>query len=99
MYNTYLYAIANEGVDSENTYPYKGKVKNSHLLNYCIQVQSFFFQQYSCTFSRDNAAAQMSGSVFIKQGSESDLLAAVASVGPVSVAVDGRNKAFRVCPT
>ena len=39
----------------------------------------------------------MSGSVFIKQGSESDLLAAVASVGPVSVAVDGRNKAFRVC--
>ena len=34
--------------------------------------------------------------VAIKSGDEAGLLAAVASVGPVSVAMDGRNKAFRV---
>ena len=39
----------------------------------------------------------MSGIVSIKTGDETDLQAAVASVGPVSVAVDGRNTAFRVC--
>ena len=38
----------------------------------------------------------MSGSVAIPCGDEEKLQAAVASVGPVAVAVDGRNKAFRV---
>ena len=32
----------------------------------------------------------------MKPGDEGGLQAAVASVGPVAVAVDGRNKAFRV---
>lgn len=38
----------------------------------------------------------MSGTVTVKSGSESDLLAAVASAGPVSVAVDATSKLFRV---
>ena len=38
----------------------------------------------------------MSGSIEITSGSESDLQSAVANVGPVSVAVDGSNNAFRV---
>lgn len=38
----------------------------------------------------------MSGIVTIKSGSESDLLSAVANVGPVAVAVDGASNAFRV---
>lgn len=38
----------------------------------------------------------MSGSVAIKQGSETDLLSAVANVGPIAVAVDGSSNAFRV---
>ena len=38
----------------------------------------------------------MSGSVAVPTGDETELQAAVASVGPVAVAVDGRNKAFRV---
>ncbi|CAI8032362.1 Cathepsin L [Geodia barretti] len=37
----------------------------------------------------------MSGSVAVPTGDEKELQAAVASVGPVAVAVDGRNKAFR----
>lgn len=38
----------------------------------------------------------MSGMVAIASGSEGDLQAAVANVGPVAVAIDGANNAFRV---
>ena len=38
----------------------------------------------------------MSGIISIPTGSEKDLLAAVATVGPVSVAVDASTNAFRV---
>lgn len=38
----------------------------------------------------------MSGSIEINSGSESDLQSAVANVGPVSVAIDASNNAFRV---
>ena len=42
MYNTYLYTVANEGVDSEDTYSYKGKVNSLKWPNYCIQIYSLF---------------------------------------------------------
>ena len=38
----------------------------------------------------------MSGTVQVKSGSETYLKAAVASAGPVSVAVDANSNAFRV---
>lgn len=38
----------------------------------------------------------MSSIISIHAGSEQDLLEAVATVGPVSVAVDGSTNAFRV---
>ena len=38
----------------------------------------------------------MSGSIEISSGSEDDLQCAVANVGPVSVAIDASNNAFRV---
>ena len=53
-------------------------------------------QQYSCKYSKNNIGAKMSGTVAIKSGSESSLQAAVANVGPVSVAVDAASTAFRV---
>ena len=48
-------------------------------------------------YSKDNTGARISGSVRVPSGSESDLLAAVATAGPVAVAVDASSKAFRVC--
>ena len=39
----------------------------------------------------------MSGSIAISSGSEEDLQCAVAYIGPVAVAVDASNNAFRVC--
>ena len=38
----------------------------------------------------------MSGVVSIKSGSEQDLFAAVATVGPIAVAVDASSNGFRV---
>ena len=53
-----------------------------------------FMQQSSCSYTKTGRVAQMSGSVKIT--SETELLTAVAYVGPVSVAVDASNNAFRV---
>lgn len=50
-----------------------------------------------CQFDEDAVGATMSGMVVIKPGSESELQAAVAYVGPVSVAVDASSNGFRVC--
>ncbi len=54
------------------------------------------FQQTSCSYSKSNKGASMSGTVQVKTGSESDLQAAVATAGPVAVAVDGSPNYFRV---
>ena len=64
--------------------------------NDCSFMHPSPFQQYSCGYSVNARAAQMSGSIQIAQGSESDLITAVAYVGPVSVAVDASSNAFRV---
>lgn len=53
-------------------------------------------QQGSCSYDKSNRGAFISGSVSISSGNEGQLQAAVASTGPVAVAVDGSNKAFRV---
>ena len=44
----------------------------------------------------NSRGAGMTGVVQISIGNENHLLAAVASTGPVSVAVDGSSSAFRV---
>nr|ACG63793.1 silicatein A1 [Latrunculia oparinae] len=76
MLYAFKYVIANEGVDTANSYPFYGK-------------------QSSCVYNEKYAAVKISGMVRISQGSESDLLGAVANVGPVAVAIDGSSNAFR----
>ena len=101
MYNTYRYVVANEGVDSQSSYSYKGRVSKTHftarpMMDLAILIP---VQQYSCSYTQNGMSAQMSGCVRITQSSETDLLTAVAYVGPVSVAVDANNNAFRVSAT
>ena len=55
-------------------------------------------QQNSCSYASNHKGATQSGVSQIKSGDESALLAAVYSVGPISVAVDARSNAFKVCP-
>ncbi|CAI8034599.1 Cathepsin L, partial [Geodia barretti] len=76
MYNAFQYIVANDGIDSSDSYPYSES-------------------QYSCRYSQDDNGAQMSGCVCISSGSEDDLQMALAYIGPLSVAVDASNNAFK----
>lgn len=110
MASAYKYVIANEGVDTSKSYPFYGKVSClarerfppsfPHLglpsSQPKLQIPFSPVQQYSCVYDENSAGAKMSGIVKVKSGSESDLMGAVANVGPVSVAVDGSSNAFRV---
>ena len=49
-----------------------------------------------CRFNTKTIGASISGFVRIKKGKERDLQAAVAMVGPVTIALDHRHAAFRV---
>lgn len=53
-------------------------------------------QQSSCYYSKKNVGATMSSFISVRSGVETHLQRALAYVGPVSVAVDANNKAFRV---
>ena len=55
-----------------------------------------FFQQSECTYTTDYSGATQRGVIFIDSGDESALMAAVYSMGPIAVAVDGRSNAFKV---
>lgn len=52
-----------------------------------------------CKFNHNNIGATVSGFVRIKRGKEKDLQAALAMVGPVTIAIDHRHAAFRVSIT
>jgi cathepsin L len=49
----------------------------------------------SCHFTKSNVGANDKGYVDVKIGSEADLMKAIASVGPVSVAIDASHKSFQ----
>lgn len=53
-------------------------------------------QQSSCQYNSKYIGATASGVVAISSNSESELMAAVATMGPVAVAVDANTYAFRV---
>nr|BAG74346.1 silicatein-G1 [Ephydatia fluviatilis] len=52
-------------------------------------------KQYYCKFSTSNVGAKATGFVLISSGSESDLMSAVATAGPVAVHVDANSYAFQ----
>jgi len=53
------------------------------------------FQDGTCHYSADNVGATDTGFVDIKKGDENDLKMAVATVGPVAVAIDASHFSFQ----
>jgi cathepsin L len=76
MDSAFQYIKANDGVDTEQSYPYEAVDR-------------------PCRFKPQNVGADDTGFVDIKQGSESDLEAAIAKVGPISVAIDASHMSFQ----
>ncbi|GFU80474.1 cathepsin L [Trichonephila clavipes] len=74
-----------KGIDTEESYPYK----EAYTLPLYIS-----FLQGSCTFKSSSVGATCTGHVDIPSGDEEALKQAVASVGPVSVAIDAHHESF-----
>ncbi|KAJ8311613.1 hypothetical protein KUTeg_010968 [Tegillarca granosa] len=73
----FKYIKINNGIDTEESYPYKGK-------------------NGKCKFSAANVGATDTGYTDLKHGSEDDLQSAVATVGPISVAMDAGHPSFQL---
>ena len=109
VFNAYLYMI-NNGVNTYNCYPYRGRVsytqtnKQTHTHTHTHKDTAYHWnidkfltvQQSYCSYSTNCTGAKMSGMVRIDFGNETDLQAALGTVGPVAVTIDGNSKAFRV---
>ncbi|VDP99122.1 unnamed protein product [Trichobilharzia regenti] len=70
----FTYVKDNEGIDSEVSYPYTSGATGE--------------ENARCLFNASNIAAQVTGFINISPGNESALMDAVATKGPVSVAIN-----------
>lgn len=59
------------------------------------EVWRFSFQDGTCHFKKSTVGATDSGFVDIREGSETQLKKAVATVGPISVAIDASHESFQ----
>lgn len=76
----FQYVIKNKGIDTEKSYPYVDVNK---------QVNT-----EKCLFKRKNVGATITSYKNIPSGDETALKEAVATVGPISVAIDASNPSF-----
>ncbi|XP_058503383.1 cathepsin S, ortholog2, tandem duplicate 1 [Solea solea] len=75
MHQAFQYVIDNQGIDSDASYPYKGR-------------------QQSCQYNPVNRAANCSQYELLPQGDEGALKQALATIGPISVAIDASRHTF-----
>jgi len=76
MDQAFEYIEYNHGIDTEESYKYKGK-------------------QGKCHYKKQNRGATDSGFVDVPSGDETKLQEALATVGPVSVAIDASHESFQ----
>jgi len=77
MDNAFQYIKENDGIDTEDSYPYEG-------------------EDETCKFKSRDVGATDIGFVDIPEGNEEKLKEAVATVGPVSVAIDASHPSFQM---
>ncbi|CAF3842821.1 unnamed protein product [Rotaria sordida] len=73
---SFQYIKDNNGIDSEDSYPYEAKDSN-------------------CRFNIKNVVTNVTDFVDIKSQSEIDLKYALATIGPIAVAIDANHDSFR----
>jgi len=78
MDQAFRYIKENNGIDTEESYPYTAKTGKV------------------CEFKSSDVGATLTSWVDIKKGSEDDLAAAVAQVGPISVGIDAAHPEFQM---
>jgi len=76
MDNAFKYIKSNGGIDTETSYPYKGR-------------------QEKCKYKKADVGATDTGYVDVKEGDEDALKTAVATIGPISVAIDASHFSFQ----
>jgi cathepsin L len=76
MDQAFKYIKANEGIDTEKSYPYEGR-------------------NGKCRFNNATIGGEVHGYTDVKSGSEDDLTNAIATVGPISVAIDASHMSFQ----
>jgi len=77
MNNAFTYIKVNDGIDTEMSYPYKGKNRK-------------------CEFKKADVGGTDTGFTNVKTGNEEDLQQAVATIGPISVAMDASHPSFQM---
>jgi len=77
----FAYVKKNNGIDTEESYPYTAVTGKE------------------CKFNASNVGATLNSWMDIKHGSEKDLEAAVAQLGPISVGIDAAHRGFQMYKT
>ena len=77
MDQAFTYIKVNNGIDTEDSYPYKAV-------------------DQKCKFSAANVGATDTGFTDVTSGSEADLETAIATIGPISVAIDASHSSFQL---
>ena len=86
MDQAFTYIKVNNGIDTEDSYPYEAVVSWFYFLIMLQSIQSILLNKdQTCSFNPANVGATDSGFVDVKTKDESALQQAVATVGPISV--------------
>lgn len=96
MDQAFFYIKINNGIDTDTSYPYTATVYTIKiiLLYQLFLWKSCWNKDGDCKFNSQTVGATLSGYADIKSGSEEDLTAATASIGPISVAFSADHASF-----